>query len=205
MIIGFVIPSFSSVSETFIRSKIKVLDNLGHKVIIFTKPYENNYHYKMVPNPSTGDFFIIQIIKILVSYIIVFFKRPIVFLNFLKFEKKDGVLFFNRWKNLYLNSHILIERIDWLHFGFATMSINRENAALSMSIPMSISIRGYDVCVYPLKNPGCYKKLWSKVDSHSESPSLGNSTNQMVLFSPVITQPSKAHHINPPRKSNTWV
>ena len=53
------------------------------------------------------------------------------------------------------------------------MSINRENTAMSMSIPMSTSIRGYDICVYPLKNLDCYNTLWSKVDKvHSISKNL---------------------------------
>ena len=173
MIIGFVIPRFSSLSETFIKSKIKVLESLGHEVTIFTKHTENNYHYKIVPSPTTNELLLIQMIKMLFQYFKLFLKRPKVFFNFIKFEKKDRISFINRWKNLYLNSHILMEDIDWLHFGFSTMSINRENTAISMSIPMSTSIRGYDICVYPLKNLDCYKKLWSKVDKvHSISKNL---------------------------------
>ncbi len=173
MIIGFVIPRFSSISETFIKSKIKILESLGHEVTIFTKLTVNSDHYKIVPNPKTNELLFIQMIKILFQYFILFLKRPKVFFNFLKFEKQDSVSFINRWKNLYLNSHILKEDIDWLHFGFSTMSINRENTALSMSIPMSTSIRGYDICVYPLKNLECYKKLWLKVDKvHSISKNL---------------------------------
>ena len=173
MIIGYVIPRFSSISETFIKSKIKILESLGHEVTIFTRLTVNNDHFKIVPNPKTNELLFIQIIKILFQYFILFLKRPKVFFNFLKFEKQDSVSFINRWKNLYLNSHILKEDIDWLHFGFSTMSINRENIALSMSIPMSTSIRGYDICVYPLKNLECYKKLWLKVDKvHSISKNL---------------------------------
>ena len=173
MTIGFVIPRFSSLSETFIKSKIKVLESLGHEVTIFTKHTENNYHYKIVPSPTTNELLLTQMIKMLFQYFKLFVKRPKVFFNFLKFEKKDRISFINRWKNLYLNSHILKEDIDWLHFGFSTMSINRENTAISMSIPMSTSIRGYDICVYPLKNLDCYKKLWSKVDKvHSISKNL---------------------------------
>ena len=173
MVIGFVIPRVFSVSETFIRSKIKMLENLGHEVIIFAKPSKNISNYKTVSNPSTKGFLFILLIKILLVIMILFLRRPKVSYNFLKFEKDDGVTFIKRWKNLYLNSHILSEKIDWLHFSFATMAISRENVAISLSIPMSTSIRGYDVCVYQLKNPGCYDKLWSKVTKvHSISKDL---------------------------------
>src|SRR5258706_4870352 len=29
---------------------------------------------------------------------------------------------------------------------------------------MAVSFRGYDLNVYPLKHPGCYRKLWERVD-----------------------------------------
>ena len=29
---------------------------------------------------------------------------------------------------------------------------------------MGVSLRGYDICIYPLKNPLCYSNVWGKVD-----------------------------------------
>ena len=38
---------------------------------------------------------------------------------------------------------------------------------------MAVSFRGYDINVYPLKHPGCYDEIWSKVDKvHSISDDL---------------------------------
>jgi colanic acid/amylovoran biosynthesis glycosyltransferase len=39
-----------------------------------------------------------------------------------------------------------------------------------MGAKMAVSLRGFDICIYPLKHPGCYLNLWTKVDKvHSIS------------------------------------
>ena len=62
------------------------------------------------------------------------------------------------------NQHIISEPLDWLHFGFGTLALHRENVAAAMGAKMAVSFRGFDIGIYPLKYPGCYLKLWNKVD-----------------------------------------
>ena len=112
-------------------------------------------------------------IKMIMSYTELFLKRPFVILRFLRLEKKDGVSIRSRWENLYLNCHILKEKLDWLHFGFATLTLRRENVARAIDARMGVSLRGYDICIYPLKHPECYQRVWSKVNKiHSISYDL---------------------------------
>ena len=45
--------------------------------------------------------------------------------------------------------------------------------ARAIGARMAVSFRGYDLNVYPLNHPGCYKKLWERVDQvHSISRHL---------------------------------
>ena len=79
-------------------------------------------------------------------------------------DREDGLGLSQRLKNIISNSHIISESLDWLHFGFGTMVFNRENVAKAIGAKMAVSFRGFDIGVYPLKNPGCYYRLWDKVD-----------------------------------------
>ena len=77
------------------------------------------------------------------------------------------------WENLYLSSKILVKNLDWLHFCYTTTTFRKENIARSINAKMGVSLRGYDINIYPLKNHNCYSLLWQKVDKvHSISYSL---------------------------------
>lgn len=60
------------------------------------------------------------------------------------------------------NNFILSQKLDWLHFGFGTMAIGRENVAQAIDAKMAVSFRGFDHYIYPVKNPNCYATLFSK-------------------------------------------
>ena len=76
-------------------------------------------------------------------------------------------------KHLIINSHILSQKIDWIHFEFATMGIGRENVARTMGLKSTVSFRGYDIGIFPFKNPNCYKLLWETIDKvHTISDDL---------------------------------
>ncbi len=173
MIIGLIIPNNPTESETFFKAKITFLEELGHKVILFTNQNDDSNICKTILNPSINKNIFLQIAKMFFSYVLLFLKNPKIFLRFLYLEKNDNVSIYQRWVNLYLNCHILTQKLDWIHFGFATMSMRRENTAAAMYARMGLSIRGYDLCIYPLKYPGCYNKVWEKVDKiHSISNEL---------------------------------
>ena len=170
MKIGFILFNSPEKSETFLTSKINNLIESGYNVVMFANQKNNFSLCKVIPHPIVSQNFVLQIFKIIVSNIILFIKRPRIFINFLNLEKKDNISFRDRWKNLYLNNHILSHDLDWIYFGFATTAIRRENVSKSINAKMGLSIRGYDIYVYPLKDKDCYKRLWLKIDKlHSIS------------------------------------
>ncbi|HMS64402.1 MAG TPA: glycosyltransferase [Ignavibacteria bacterium] len=112
--------------------------------------YENNY-LKQIPS------FVYVILK-------TFLKTPGRTIKLYSKERLDGNSAYNSMKTIYLNAHILAHKLDWLHFGYATTALKRENVASAIGAKAGVSFRGFDINVYPLKNPGCYDKLWKNID-----------------------------------------
>ncbi|WP_157202477.1 glycosyltransferase family 4 protein [Marinilabilia salmonicolor] len=85
-------------------------------------------------------------------------------MKFYRLQKEDGLSVFPIIQSIYINAHILPYNLDWLHFGFATMGIKRENVARAINAKSAVSLRGFGISVYPLKHPGCYDLLWKRTD-----------------------------------------
>src|SRR5690606_37043886 len=85
-------------------------------------------------------------------------------LKFYQLEKKDKRSFNQIIKNLIANQFILSKKLDWLHFGFGTMALSRENIAAVIGAKMAVSFRGFDIAIYPVKHPNCYDILFEKTD-----------------------------------------
>ena len=197
MKIGLVLIKTPSLSEEFLISKIKILQQGGHKVILFANRNNNFKECKVVEMPRVSKYFLLQIIKMTLAYFTIMIKCPMTVYNFLRFEKLDGKSFRKRWENLYLGSKILREELDWLHFCFITIAVRKENIAKSINAKMGVSLRGYDINIYPLKNHNCYSSIWKKVDKvHSISHyllekakkyGLDRSTKQEVIFPAINT------------------
>ena len=197
MKIGLVLIKTPSFSEQFLISKIKILKQGGHKVILFAN--RNNYfnECEVVEMPKVSNYFFLQIIKMAFAFFTIIIQCPITVINFLRFEKLDGKSFRQRWENLYLGSKILRRNLDWLHFCFTTATFRKENIAKSINAKMGVSLRGYDINIYPLKNQNCYSVLWKKIDKvHSISYSLlekakkyglDKSIKQEVIFPAINT------------------
>ena len=189
MKIGLVLNRTPANSEQFITSKIKGLQQEGHEVILFANQYNNFNICEVVDMPRISNNLFLQLIKMFITYIIIIIRSPIVTIKFLNLEKMDGKSFRHRWENLYLNNKILIKKLDWLHFCFATTTIRKENIARSIKAKMSTSFRGYDINIYPLKNPNCYSLLWKKVDKiHSISNALLEKAKSYGLNDSVLQQ-----------------
>ena len=189
MKIGLVLNRTPANSEQFITSKIKGLQQEGHEVILFANQYNNFNICEVVDMPRISNNLFLQLIKMFITYIIIIIRSPIVTIKFLNLEKMDGKSFRHRWENLYLNNKILIKKLDWLHFCFATTTIRKENIARSIKAKMSTSFRGYDINIYPLKNPNCYSLLWKKVDKiHSISYALLEKAKSYGLNDSVLQQ-----------------
>ena len=159
MKIGLVLNRTPSNSEQFITSKIKGLQKKGHQVILFAHQYNNFNICEVVDMPRISNNLFLQLIKMFITYIVIIFRSPIVTIKFLNLEKMDGKSVRHRWENLYLNNKILIRKLDWLHFCFATTTLRKENIARSINAKMSTSFRGYDINIYPLKNPLAYNQI----------------------------------------------
>tara|TARA_B100000519_G_C14223144_1_gene428611 strand:+ start:494 stop:1678 length:1185 start_codon:yes stop_codon:yes gene_type:complete len=173
MNIGIVLANSPSKSETFFRNKIQGLIKMGFQVTLFANQKEKFQLCDLISHPKIVRTLLLQIILMFLAYLRLFLKKPKIFFRFLRLEKNDGTTLIDRWKNLYINSNILLKNIDWLHFGYITMAINRENVAEAMGIKMSASIRGYDICIFPLKNKSCYDRVFEKLDKlHSISYDL---------------------------------
>ena len=178
MRLGLVIPNSPSYSETFFRSKVEGLQNNGYDITLLVghqkEPAQDppcrvcpayRIHSKILVLQSLRTFFVL--VKLLLS-------SPAVVRRFWSLEKLDDSPPMKICKRLYINAHILDKKFEWLHFGFATMMLERENVARAIGAKMAVSFRGYDVCIYPVKNGfDCYLSAWSKVDKlHFISDSL---------------------------------
>jgi len=183
--IGIVLPNVPGYSETFFRSKIKILNSSGFKVFLFAsnKKREKVEGAKIITpyKVASGRKFYqtVKMILVLGKLILIYPNR---INRFWELEKRSGSETFEILKKIYINAHIIPVSLDWLHFGFATMTISRENTAESIGAKMAVSFRGYDINVYPVKYPGCYDAMWDKVDKvHSISDDLYNKALKIGL------------------------
>ena len=160
MKIGLVLSSTPAYSETFFNSKIKGLQKNGFEVVLFVNSKDTHFDLCTVKEQvQFRSFFIF-----LKSLGLIFTKLSTL-LKFISLERKQNVSFKRILKKLILNQHILQEsNVDWLHFGFATQAIGRENIAKAVGAKMAVSLRGFDIGIYPLKNPKCYDLLWLNIN-----------------------------------------
>lgn len=164
MKIGIVLPSAPAYSETFFTNKIKGLESHGHTIVLFINTDTNATSLtsliKVAPNFS-GNFLNVTVISSwsLIKSILFHFSAT---KKMYQLDTKDGLPFEKKIKNIINSSHILDEKLDWLHFGFGTMVIGRENVAQALGAKMAVSFRGFDHYVYPMKHKNCYASLFSK-------------------------------------------
>ena len=160
--IGIILPALPSYSETFFYNKIKVLLKNGYSVSLFVNNLQvSNYQITLpvYPQAKVNNYYKMPLILLKLL-----FSSPIRLLRFIYLEFKANISLINALKHLIINSHIIDKNLDWLHFGFATMAINRENLSQAMGCKSAVSLRGYDIGLFPYKNSGCYKLLWKKID-----------------------------------------
>lgn len=160
MKIGLVLSSTPAYSETFFNSKIEGLQKNGFEVVLFVNSKDTHFDLCTVKEQvQFRSFFIF-----LKSLGLILTKLSTL-LKFISLETKQNVSFKRILKKLILNQHILQEsNVDWLHFGFATQAIGRENIAKAIGAKMAVSLRGFDIGIYPLKNPKCYDLLWLNIN-----------------------------------------
>lgn len=182
MKIGIVLSSTPAYSETFFNAKIKGLKERGLEVILCVQSFDKAFNLcPVVSAPKVYKNNLIQIIATILVFIKLLVVHSKTISTFIKFERKHCT-WYQLFKKIYLNSHILSQKLDYLHFGFATIALEKEFIAKAIGAKMSVSFRGYDINIYPLKYPNCYEKLWKQVDKvHSISNYLLNKAFELGL------------------------
>ena len=193
--IGIVLSSPPGYSETFFHNKIKFLQEEGFEVRLFVDNDNGQFRQCRV---HTG--FSLNTTR--KNKITVFLKTTIRLLininqafKLWNLNKADGFSNNNNLRSILGSAHILGKKLDWIHFGFATTALNGENVARVIGAKMAVSVRGYDICIYPLKNPSCYDLLWKRMDKlhyisddlFGVSKKLGfNQTKPSMKITPAI-------------------
>lgn len=188
MRLGLVIPAVPGYSETFFRSKVRSLtDTAGMEITIYADRHSNEDTFDLChiryAHQMSGKHFL-AMLKRLAFILEIFIAHPFRSVRLLTLNYKSGFTIRQNIGSLYSSGHIISNQIDWLHFGFGTMAVGRENLALVLGAKLSVSFRGFDISIYPLKHPSCYKLLWEKVDKvHVISEDLAKLVYQQGLLS----------------------
>ena len=164
MRIGIVLFNSPGYTETFFRSKIKGLQENGIEVRLFCYNKRDDFELcPVVESPKVSQNPILQTWRFIKEFVVLIPHYSNV-VRFVKLERNEGTDWIPLIKKIYLNTQLLKAELDWLHFGFATMALGSETVAKAIGARMAVSFRGFDMTVYPIKNPDCYKLLWNYVD-----------------------------------------
>src|SRR5690606_33804472 len=93
---------------------------------------------KVSKNPLVQFLFMVKEYFLLLPYL------PVV-VRYIKLERQEGTAWTQLLKKTYLNAHLLKSKLDWLHFGFATMALGSETVAKAIGAKMAVSLRGFDM------------------------------------------------------------
>ena len=160
--IGLVLAMAPTYSETFLKAKIEGLRQAGFDVRVFVALRIEKTHALR----ATA--------AVLRAWILLMLFRPQRVVRFVVSERALGRKPLKIAHSLAAYYPILMRaRPGWLHFGFAAVAVGGESLASSVGSRMGLSLRGYDIVTYPLKHPGCYSAVWSKVQKvHTISDDL---------------------------------
>ena len=164
MKIGIVLSQPPGYSETFFNSKIEGLQKNGFEVTLFCQNNDVGFNTckverfsKTTSNPILQLLWFFKVYMGLLPHI----KKVT---NWYSLESKHGVSKWSFLKKVYINAAILKADLDWLHFGFGTLALERESITKAIGAKMAVSFRGFDIGIYPLKNSKCYQQLWRHLD-----------------------------------------
>lgn len=196
MKIGLVLPNLPEYSETFFNAKIIGLQQKGFEIVLLVNSnfVQTDLKCKIINAPNLSGAVFSKSMK---SF---FYLIQLFLFNFASTKKLfilnqiDEFSLANNLKNCVINSHILNQKFDWLHFEFGTMALGRENVAKAIDAKMAVSFRGFDHYVYPEKHQNCYKYLFSKnVKYHVLSNAMKidleknkNFTSEVIKITPAI-------------------
>ena len=200
MKVGIVLSQPPGYSETFFNSKIEGLQKNGFEVTLFCQNNDVGFNTckverfsKTTSNPILQLWWFFKVYISLLPYL----KRV---MSWYSLESKHGVSEWSFLKKVYINAPILKADLDWLHFGFGTLALERESIAKAIGAKMAVSFRGFDMNVYPKKNPDCYDLVWKHVSKvHSISNYLLEEAGCLGLHETtpysIITPAIKLNHL----------
>lgn len=161
MRIGLVLAATPPYSETFFRNKIRILTEQGYNVVLLSDKRKGDFDLcEERVGFSGGNASVFMVLNTFFRLVV---NLPQA-IKLFKANKQDGFSLKKNWLSLVTSAHILGLKLDWLHFGFATMVIGRENVAQSIGAKMALSVRGSDLHVYTIEHPNCYKLAWKKLN-----------------------------------------
>lgn len=163
--IGLVLSNVPGYSETFFRNKIKGLQENGYEVLLFVNENQSKQSTFLcdiivAPNFNTNP--IGKLLNAMQSALKACFKNPKQSYHLYALDKKDGLPFKKRIKQVLINQFLLSQKLEWLHFGFGMLAVGRENVAKAIGAKMAVSFRGFDLYLSPLKHENCYDTLFTK-------------------------------------------
>jgi colanic acid/amylovoran biosynthesis glycosyltransferase len=168
MRIGLILPAVPAYSETFFRNKIRFLmETPGVEVVLFADRFSKHETFDLCPVvypiqfSSNAVWSMLERIGFTLTTIL---KHPVRTFALWKLNYRSGFPVKRNLASLLSSAHLFSSRLDWLHFGFGTMAIGRENLARVVGAKLAVSFRGFDIAIYPLKHKNCYTLLWNKVD-----------------------------------------
>jgi len=170
--IGLVLPALPGYSESFFNNKINGLIKNGFNVSLFITRKVSSKAVSL-PVPIHYQVNINDKLYLLFSLITICVMHPLICFRLFKLEMGLHNNWIRSLKSLIINIHIIGKPLDWLHFGFSTTALGRENVAMAMGIKVATSFRGFDIGLYPHQHSGCYDMLWGKIDKiHTISDDL---------------------------------
>ena len=175
MRIGIVLPSVPGYSETFFKNKIEGLQSHGFEVILFVKNRKGHASFlcPIVVHPNLSGNGLVRTLQTLGWLLRTAVMAPKATKTMWSITKKNGYNVAKRIRAIVIAAAVLPYKLDWLHFGFATAALEREFIGKAIGAKVAVSIRGYDISVYPIKHKNCYKTLWKTIDKiHSISDDL---------------------------------
>ncbi len=203
--VGIVLSQPPGYSETFFNSKIEGLQKSGFEVTLFCQNNGSEFNSCKVERfsktTSNPLFQLLWFFKVYIG-LLPHLKKV---MNWYSLESKHGVSKWSFLKKVYINAPVLKANLDWLHFGFGTLALGRESIAKAIGAKMAVSFRGFDINVYPKKNPDCYDLVWKYVSKvHSISNYLLEKASCLGLHETtpysIITPAVKLNHLPKHRK-----
>lgn len=162
--VGFVLSSVPGYSEVFLINTIRIMQAKGMEIILFTnKPGKITFvkhitGFRLPANPF------LRVVNVFLVLSITFLRAPVRVLRYISVYQSHNKSLAEVTKSIFISAHILPYRLTHIHFGFATLGVNREFLGKVMGAKLSTSIRGYDVSVFPLYNKDIYRVLWRNLD-----------------------------------------